>query len=77
MINKANTFTVAELLKMLADGRVTPDMPITIFCDPNRMVGCSSTEIVTYKDGSKSLTFYPGKSCARVEDINTTAEVFP
>jgi hypothetical protein len=77
MINKDKTLTVGDLLKMLADGRVTVDMPIAVFHrSPDCMVGVVAVEIVTYDDGGKALTVYTGEPCASLNDIASSAEVY-
>lgn len=78
MVNKGNTVTVAELLAILADGRITPDMPIAIWDNATGTIrGVNAFEIQTFKDGSKALTFFDGAVCAEVKNVETTAEVFP
>lgn len=78
MINKDRTVTVAELLAILADGRITPDMPIAIWDSATGTIrGINAFEIHTFKDGSKALTFFDGAVCARIEDAVSAAEVFP
>ncbi len=77
-VNKDNTFTVGELLKMLADGRVTPDMPLAVWDHEQGAVrGFNALEIHTYKDGSKALTFFEGAPCADIKDCESSSEVFP
>lgn len=77
MVNKNNTLTVADLLKMLADGQVTMDMPITIWDSCEGTVrGLNAVEIHTYKDGSKSLSIFEGAPCADIKDVLTTVEVY-
>lgn len=78
MVNKDNTITVAELLSMLADGRVTPDMPLAIWDNAEESVrGVIAVEIHTYKDGSKVLSFFRGAPVSDIKDCTTCAEVFP
>ncbi len=78
MVNKDKTFTVGELLKMLADGRITPEMPLAVW-DSNRGVvrGVNALEIHSYKDGSKALTFFEGEPCADISNCVSSSEVFP
>lgn len=79
MINKDNTVTVAELLAILANGRVTADMPITTFSE--RETGCVrgivAVELYTAKDGSKALVIHSGAVVAWTGDIESAGEVFP
>ncbi len=78
MVNKDNTITVADLLAMLADGRVTPDMPLAIWDNAEGTVrGINATEIHFYKDGAKVLAFFSGAMVADIKDCVSTAEVFP
>lgn len=78
MINKDKTITVAELLAILADGRISPDMPIAVYrSHPDCLVGHVATEILTLADGSKLLTFYTGEPVASLSNIESAAEVFP
>lgn len=80
MVNKDNTITVALLLKMLADGRVTPDMPLAIWYNGDETVrGVCGVEIQTYKDGAKVLCFFSdmGANVADITDCQSSAEVFP
>ncbi len=78
MVNKDKTVTVAELLAILADGRISPDMPIAIWDNASGTIrGVNAFEIQTFKDGSKALTFFDGAVCAEIKDVETTAEVFP
>lgn len=77
MINKDKTLTVGDLLKMLANGRVTVDMPVAIFLDhPCCMVGITAVEIITFDDDSKGLTIYTGEPCADLSRACSAAEVF-
>jgi hypothetical protein len=75
MVNKDNTITVAELMKMLADGRITPETPITFYEDNPR--GFVALELHTYKDGSKALCFFSGIEVSDCSDIVGISEVFP
>lgn len=78
MVDKDNTVTVAMLLSMLADGRVSPDMPIAIWDNMDASVrGVSAVEIHTYKDGSKVLSFFSGAPVADIKNSVSAAEVFP
>ena len=78
MVNKDNTITVGELMKMLADGRVTMDMPLAIWDNVEGTVrGINATEIHFYKDGSKVLSFFSGAPVSDIKDCVSTAEVFP
>jgi hypothetical protein len=78
MVNKDKTFTVAELLAMLTDGRITTNMPLVIWDNEHGAVrGIKALEIHTYKDGSKALTFFEGEPCADIKDCVSSAEVFP
>lgn len=78
MVNKDNTFTVAELLKMLTDGRITPEMPLAVWDSGGGMVrGLKALEIHSYKDGSKALTFFEGEPCADIVNCVSSSEVFP
>jgi len=78
MVNKDKTFTVAELLQMLADGRITPDMPLATWDQGQGTVrGFQALEIHTYADGSKALTFFEGEPCADIKHCVSAAEVFP
>lgn len=78
MVNKDKTFTVAQLLQMLADGRITPDMPLVTWDNEQGAVrGFSALEIHTYKDGTKALTFFEGEPCADIKYCVEAAEVFP
>lgn len=86
MINKDKTLTVGDLLKMLANGRVTVDMPIAVFHNTddfeascgvsNYMVGIVAVEIITFDDDSKGLTIYTGEPCADLSKACSAAEVF-
>lgn len=78
MINKDKTVTVAELLAILADGRITTDMPIMVYDhEAGIMRGVNAFEIYTMKDGSKGLVFYSGAFCAALDDAESCSEVFP
>jgi hypothetical protein len=80
MVNKDNTITVGELMKMLADGRVTMDMSLATWKNGvDTLQGVVSVEIQTYKDGSKVLCFFSdmGADVADIKDCVSTAEVFP
>lgn len=51
-VNKDNTLTVAHLLKALADGRISPDMPIGVVVQgETKVLGVVAHELHTYKDG--------------------------
>jgi len=59
MVNKDNTLTVAWLLKAVADGRVTVDMPIGILLHgDDKLVGVCAAELYTYKDGQKVFVIH-------------------
>lgn len=78
MVNKNNTVTVAELLAILADGRISLDMPIAIWDNASGTIrGVNAFEIQTFTDGSKALTFFDGAVCAEIKNVESTAEVFP
>lgn len=79
MINRDNTFTVAELLKMLADGRVTPDMPLAVWRNDSdgNLRGFTGIEIQTYRGGEKILVFFDGDTVADVKCCLSSSEVFP
>lgn len=78
MINKDKTITVADLLKMLADGRVHNRMAVTVWDQENGVSrGVQAVEIHTYEDGSQALSFFLGESCADVDQLSTSSEVFP
>ena len=78
MINKDNTVTVAELLAILADGRVRPDMPLATYDNATGTIrGIAAFEIHTFKDGSQSLSFFDGVQIADPADLMNAAEVFP
>jgi len=77
MVNKNNTLTVADLMKMLADGQVTIDMPITIWDPYNETVrGISVIEIHVYKNGSKAFSVFEGAPCADIKDVVSAAEIY-
>lgn len=75
MINKDKTLTVGDLLKMLADGRVTVDMPVAVLCG-NSVTGIVAAEIVTFQDESKGFLVYTGQPCESVINIASSAEIF-
>jgi len=78
MVNKDKTLTVADLMQMLTDGRITMAMPITMY-DPNAhgtMRGLVAVEIHTFKDGSKTLAMFEGATCGDIKDIDTSTEVY-
>ncbi len=79
MVNKDKTLTVAHLLGMLRDGRITPDLPIAMFSERESAVvrGIDAFELYTCKDGSQVLVFFGGAVCADLKDVETTTEVFP
>lgn len=71
MVNKGNTLTVAHLLKALADGRITPDMPIgVVMCGDYQVLGVVSYKLHTYKDGTVVFVAYT-KSTSRPVSDNT------
>jgi len=50
-VNKDNTLTVAHLLRALADGRISPDMPLgVVVCGESRVLGVVAHELHTYQD---------------------------
>ena len=78
MIDKDKTLTVGTLLAMLADGRITRDTPIAIFNPgPDTLVGLIALELLTFDDGARAVTLYPGQPCAKLNDIVSSSEVFP
>jgi hypothetical protein len=78
MINRDETITIGTLLKMLADGRITADMPVTFYDNYSGTVhGIQAVEIHTYKDGSQAVNIFDGAQCAFIEDCVSTSEVFP
>lgn len=78
MINKDKTLTVAELLAILADGRITPDMPLSIYDNATGTIrGIQAFEIHTHKDGSQSLSCFDGPAIADPATLVSAAEVFP
>lgn len=77
MINKDMTITVADLLKLLSDGRVTMDMPVTFWDSASGTVrGIGTIEIFTYRDGTKALTINDGASVADVKDAEYAGELY-
>ena len=78
MIDKSKTLTVGELLAILADGRISPDMPIVILDEGlGCLRGVPAVEIITMKDGSRALTVAQYDTCGQTDDIESTSEVFP
>lgn len=78
MINKDKTMTVAELLAILADRRISPDMPLATYDNATGTIrGIVAFEIHTHKDGSQSLSFFDGAQIADIATLVSTAEVFP
>lgn len=77
MINKDMTITVGDLLKLLADGRVTVDMPVTFWDSSSGTVrGIAALEIYTYRDGTKAITITDGASVADVKDAAYAGELY-
>jgi hypothetical protein len=82
MVNKDKTITVGDLLKMLADGRVTPDMPLgAVVCDGSKgavpVRGIIACELYNYKDGSKAVALYASDPCGDTKDVESASELFP
>ena len=78
MVNKNNTVTVAELLAILQDGRIKPDMPLATYDNTSGTIrGIAAFEIHTFLDGSQALSFFDGVQIADPKDLASCAEVFP
>ena len=76
-MNKNATITLGDLRKILSDGRLTDDMPVTIYSDfqgLNR--GGQAVEIHTLTDGSKAVSLFQRGTVYAVTDIDSAGEVF-
>jgi hypothetical protein len=78
LVNRDNTLTVAHLLKALADGRISPDMPIgVVVCGETKVLGVVAHELHTYKDGTVVFVAHTEVTHRPVSDDvgETSAEV--
>lgn len=76
-MNKNITITLGDLRKILTDGRLSDDMPVTVYGDfqgLNR--GVQAVEIHTLKDGSKAVSLFQSGTVYAPDDIATAGEVF-
>ena len=78
MINKSKTLTVAELLSILSDKRINPDMPLTTRDNSSGAIrGVVAFDIHTYEDGSQALSIFDGEKVAAAAMLVSCSEVFP
>jgi uncharacterized membrane protein YqgA involved in biofilm formation len=76
-MNKNATITLGTLRKLLADSRLSDDMPVAVY---NGLVahakGIQAVEVHTMKDGAKAIAFCQGGVVCEVKDIEGAIEVF-
>lgn len=76
-MNKNATITLGDLRKILTDGRLSDDMPVSVYSDfqgLNR--GVQAVEIHTLKDGSKAVSFFQSGTVYAPSEIEHASEVF-